>query len=87
MAQKPAPSALEKFSLELFSPLFQSAEMGALPQLYAATSLEAKSGEHYGPKYNFRGYPKLCKSAPASNKKEEREKLWNISEEILSRFI
>ena len=31
-AQKPKPSPIETFSLELFSPIFQSAEMGALPQ-------------------------------------------------------
>ena len=37
-AQKPTPSPIETFSLELFSPIFQSAEMGALPQLLAATS-------------------------------------------------
>ena len=32
-AQTPNPGPLETFSLELFSPIFQTAEMGALPQL------------------------------------------------------
>ena len=86
-AQKPKPSALEKFSLELFSPIFQSAEMGALPQLYAATSENAKSGEHYGPKYNFRGYPKLSPPSPLAKDKFQRERLWDKSFNILEKFI
>ncbi len=86
-AQKPKPSPLEKFSLEFFSPIFQSAEMGALPQLYAATSEHAKGGEHYGPKYNFRGYPKLSPPSPFAKDKSQREKLWDKSHHILERFI
>ena len=30
-------------------PVFQSAAMGALPQLHAATAATAQGGEHYGP--------------------------------------
>ena len=86
-AQKPNPSFIEKISLELFSPLFQSAEMGALPQLYAATSSDAKSGEHYGPEYNFRGYPKLSVTASAAQSQKERTILWEKSYEIISKFI
>jgi len=74
-------------SLEIFSPLFQSAEMGALPQLFAATSLSAKSGEHYGPKYNFRGYPKLSPTAPIAKKDNERKTLWDKSMHIIGEFI
>ncbi len=86
-AQRPNPSKFERFSLELFSPLFQSAEMGALPQLYAATSNQVESGEHYGPKFNFRGYPKLSKTAPAAINAKERKKLWDKSLEIIQEFI
>ena len=86
-AQKPNPSPIEKLSLEIFSPLFQSAEMGALPQLFAATSLSAKSGEHYGPKYNFRGYPKLSPTAPIAKKDYERKTLWDKSMNIIGEFI
>ena len=85
-AQKPNPNPIEKFSLNLFNPLFQSAEMGALPQLYAATSLEAKSGEHYGPRFNFRGYPKLSPIAPSAQKENDRDLLWDISEKIIESF-
>ena len=86
-AQKPKPNFLESISLDIFSPLFQSAEMGSLPQLFAATSPSAKSGEHYGPKYNFRGNPKLSPTARAATNSNERKKLWNLSEEIIHNFI
>ena len=86
-AQRPNPSRIEKFSLELFSPIFQSAEMGSLPQLYAATSDSVKSGEHYGPKFNFRGHPKLSKTSPAALNTLERKSLWNKSLEIIEEFI
>ena len=86
-AQRPNPSRIEKLSLELFSPIFQSAEMGALPQLYAATSNTVKSGDHYGPKFNFRGYPKLSKTSPLALNTAERKNLWNKSLEIIQEFI
>ena len=86
-AQKPDPNPIEKFSLEIFSPFFQTAEMGALPQLFAAASLKAKSGEHYGPKYNFRGFPKLSPTANLANDKKQRKILWDKSLEIIEEFI
>ena len=86
-AQRPNPSRIEKFSLELFSPIFQSAEMGALPQLYAAASNSVKSGEHYGPQFNFRGYPKLSKTTSVALNTTERKNLWNKSLEIIKDFI
>lgn len=86
-AQKPKPSPIETFSLELFSPIFQSAEMGALPQLFAATCPEAKGGEHYGPKFNFRGHPKLSPTSPFAQNKKERKNLWGRSMEIINKFL
>ena len=86
-AQKPKPSPLEKFSLVFFSPIFQSAEMGALPQLFAATSPDAKGGEHYGPKFNFRGHPKLTPTSPFALNNQERKNLWEKSIKILSNFL
>lgn len=87
LAQKPSPSKIERLSLGLFSPFFQSAEMGALPQLYAATSKNAKTGDHYGPKYNFRGPPKLSPTAPIAKDEKERGILWDKSYEIIKDFI
>lgn len=86
-AQKPKPSLIETFSLELLSPIFQSAEMGALPQLFAATSPEAKGGEHYGPKFNFRGHPKLSPTSKFAMNNKERKNLWEKSMEIISKFL
>jgi len=86
-AQRPNPSKIEKFSLKLFSPIFQSAAMGALPQLYASTSNTVKNGDHYGPQFNFRGYPKLSKTSPVALDSTERKTLWNKSLEIIQEFI
>jgi len=86
-AQKPNPSPLETFSLELFSPIFQTAEMGALPQLFAATSPDARGGDHYGPRFNFRGHPKLSPTSPFAMNKKERKNLWEKSLEILNNFL
>ena len=50
--------------------------MGALPQLFAATSPDARGGDHYGPKFNFRGHPKLSPTSPFAMNKKERKNLW-----------
>ena len=86
-AQKPKPSPIETFSMELFSPIFQSAEMGALPQLFAATSPAARGGDHYGPKFNCRGHPKLSPTSPFATSKKERKNLWVKSIEIRRDFL
>jgi len=86
-AQKPQPSPIETFSLELFSPIFQTAEMGALPQLFAATSPDARGGDHYGPRFNFSGHPKLSPTSPFAMNKKERKNLWGKSLEILNNFL
>ena len=86
-AQKPTPNFLEKFTLEFFSPLFQSAEMGSLPQLFAGTSKNVKSGDHYGPRFNFRGYPRLSPTAPLALDENQRKILWDISYEIIKDYI
>ncbi len=77
----------EELAYKLISPIFQSASMGALPQLFAATDPTAKSGEQYGPRFNFRGYPQLCKIAPLALKRLERGKLWDYSEKLLESFL
>ena len=54
----------EGLAYKLMDPIFQSAKMGALPQIFAATLSSAKGGEQYGPRFNFRGFPKICRNAP-----------------------
>ncbi len=73
----------EEIAYKIMDPLFQSARMGALPQIAAATLTSAKGGEQYGPKYNFRGLPKICKNAPQALNRGSRKKLWEISEKLL----
>ena len=75
----------EALAYRLMDPLFQSAAMGALPQLHAATAASAQGGEHYGPGGwgGLRGYPALCRLAPAALDPEQRQRLWALSEELI----
>ena len=73
----------EPFFYKLMEPLFQSASMGALPQLFAATEPQAKSGEQYGPRLNFRGDPTLSRIAPLALSKLERQRLWDRSARLI----
>jgi NAD(P)-dependent dehydrogenase (short-subunit alcohol dehydrogenase family) len=62
----------------------QSAEMGALPTLYAATYAGVEGGAYVGPDGLFeqRGYPRLVRSSPASRDEAAAAKLWQVSEEL-----
>ena len=62
----------------------QKPEMGALPMLYAATALEAKGGDYYGPdgRLGWKGYPKKVESNEDSHNIEDAKKLWEISEKL-----
>ena len=75
----------EAVAYRLMDPVFQSAAMGALPQLHAATATTAQGGEHYGPDGlgGVRGYPTLCRVAPAALDPKQRERLWQLSEDLI----
>jgi len=77
-------SKLEGLAYRLMDPLFQSAAMGALPQLHAATAAEAKGGEHFGPDQlgGMRGWPRACRVAPKALNAETRRQLWEVSEAL-----
>ncbi len=60
----------------------QSAAMGALPQLYAATAPEIKGGEFFGPRFFFRGYPVRAKATAKAYDEAMARNLWNLSEEL-----
>ncbi len=77
----------EAIAYKLMDPMFQSSLMGSLPQLLAATDLNAKSGEQYGPRFNFRGYPKLCRVAPQALNADNRKKLWEVSERLIGDVV
>jgi len=80
-------SKLEALAYKLMDPLFQSAAMGALPQLYAATAPQAEPGGFYGPGGlgNLKGYPKACRIAPAALESEACSRLWSVSEQLIQR--
>jgi NAD(P)-dependent dehydrogenase (short-subunit alcohol dehydrogenase family) len=62
----------------------QSAEMGALPTLRAATDPAAQGGQYYGPDGlgEGRGYPKIVKSSKQSYDETLQRQLWTVSEEL-----
>ena len=76
----------EKLAYKFMDPMFQSARMGALPQIAAATLPNAIGGEQYGPRFNYRGYPKICRNAPKALDPNSRKRLWNISEQLMKNF-
>jgi protochlorophyllide reductase len=76
-------SLSEGLAYKLMDPMFQSAKMGALPQIAAATLSSAKGGEQYGPRFSFRGFPKICRNAPKALNQTSREKLWETSEKLI----
>jgi len=62
----------------------QSDEMGALPQLFAATAPEVRGGEYFGPDGigESRGHPKRVNSTKASKDAAAARRLWEISEDM-----
>lgn len=62
--------------------LGHSAEDGALPILYAATSPNAESGAYYGPSGLFNKYPKRVESSKALHDEEAARRLWEVSSEL-----
>lgn len=74
------PEALSAAALKLA----QSAAMGALPSLRAATDPTAVGGQYYGPSGfgEFRGYPKVVKSTRQSHDQALQQRLWSVSEEL-----
>jgi NAD(P)-dependent dehydrogenase (short-subunit alcohol dehydrogenase family) len=76
---------LQSRVMELVGPLIgQSAELGALPTLYAATVPELAGGSYVGPSgpLELRGHTKLVSSSAASKDIETGRRLWEVSEEL-----
>ena len=63
--------------------LFQSAAMGALPALRAASDPQVRGGQYYGPSHlgEQRGYPQLVQSSAASHDEPLQRWLWAASEQ------
>ena len=78
-------SRLRELVMSLGNRLFaQSDEMGALPQLYAATAPDVRGGDYFGPDgiAEGRGHPKRVDSTAASKDRDVAARLWTLSEEL-----
>ena len=62
----------------------QSAEMGALPILYAATEPGLEGGIYVGPDGvgEFRGHPKIVRTSGAARDEDVAARLWGVCEEL-----
>ncbi len=73
---------------QIFMPIvglfLQSAKMGALPILRAATDPSAIGGQYYGPdgRKERKGYPVIVSSTPESHDEKVARLLWERSEEL-----
>lgn len=81
MGKKKQTPWYAKLLLPIFS---QTAEMGALPTLYAATEESLHGGEFIGPdgKGNRKGYPALEKPHQSAENQEVMNQLWDVSEKL-----
>ncbi|CAN5689482.1 SDR family NAD(P)-dependent oxidoreductase [soil metagenome] len=61
-----------------------SAQLGALPTLLAATDPTVQGGQYYGPDgfQELRGHPKLVNSTAQSHDEALQKRLWTVSEEL-----
>jgi NAD(P)-dependent dehydrogenase (short-subunit alcohol dehydrogenase family) len=68
----------------LTSWLMQSPEAGALPIVRAATDLDVRGGEYYGPDgwNEWTGRPVLVDSIPGSHDADAQRRLWDVSEQL-----
>ena len=80
-----AGSRLRLLGMKAANAVFgQSAEQGALPLLYAATSPDIEGGEYVGPGglLGMRGSPELQESAEQARDEASARRLWEVSEEL-----
>jgi NAD(P)-dependent dehydrogenase (short-subunit alcohol dehydrogenase family) len=81
MRNMPAPLRVATAAV---APLFQGADMGALPTLRAATDPGVLGGQYFGPDGlgGLRGYPKVVPSSDQSHDATLQRRLWEVSEEL-----
>jgi NAD(P)-dependent dehydrogenase (short-subunit alcohol dehydrogenase family) len=81
MRNMPAPLRVATAAM---APLFQGADMGALPTLRAATDPDVLGGQYFGPDGfgQMRGYPKVVSSSDQSHDESLQRRLWEVSEKL-----
>jgi NAD(P)-dependent dehydrogenase (short-subunit alcohol dehydrogenase family) len=80
-----APPRADRVLMAVSNRFFaQSAEMGALPTLYAATAPDLPGGSFVGPDgpMEQRGYPKVVTAAGKAYNPLEWRRLWEVSEQL-----
>ena len=83
--QSTGPTGVMKTLLAVGNRLLaQSADDGALPQLYAATAPDVQGGEFYGPGgiYEARGAPKRVRAVRRAYDEDLARRLWDVSEQL-----
>lgn len=75
-------SGLMKIVGKLINLSYQSAEMGALPVLFAAVDAKAKPGGYYGPENDTKGYPVELRASEAAYNEKDANHLWELSERL-----
>jgi NAD(P)-dependent dehydrogenase (short-subunit alcohol dehydrogenase family) len=80
------PAALQMANRAIGWTFTQSAQMGALPTLRAATDPAARGGEYYGPggRFELKGYPRRVQSSARSYDGSTQRWLWQESERLTS---
>ena len=68
----------------MFPTMGQSAEQGALPQLYAATAPDVNGGDYFGPDgwQGMRGNPKEIRARDSAYNEQTAGRLWQVSAEL-----
>jgi NAD(P)-dependent dehydrogenase (short-subunit alcohol dehydrogenase family) len=80
-----SPRWYEQLVMRVTNPVIgQSAEMGALPTLYAATVPDLEGGSFVGPDgfMEQRGHPKVVTGAGRAYDEDDQRRLWEVSEEL-----
>jgi NAD(P)-dependent dehydrogenase (short-subunit alcohol dehydrogenase family) len=83
--QSAAPPMLDRLVMVVTNRLIaQSAAMGALPQLYAATYPGLEGGTYVGPDgiAEQRGHPEPVRASGAARDEQVARRLWEVSEEL-----
>lgn len=78
-------SRVKQWMMQAANAIFaQSAEMGALPLLMAATDPAINGGDYIGPSgtLGMRGHPAKVRSSPASYDEATAQRLWTVSEAL-----
>jgi NAD(P)-dependent dehydrogenase (short-subunit alcohol dehydrogenase family) len=84
IANGPGTKGVRGMLSKILRPLSHSAADGALPTLFAATSLEAERMGYYGPNgfYELKGPVASAYVAPQARDETSARKLWEVSEKL-----